>query len=241
MNKVALLLLTSLVVSCKSTREEVAIVGGPPSPKELKTGMARLRLVRSDMPLPLVLDTLALSRFRDCGKEVEGPTTRGVSFDLGGDHTLDLYYQRQSTNASWEVYWVYLDEAGWFPAENRRVKASHSAADVRKQGQAFSPVTAEELASARERLGFLRSNMTIHQVLTTLMLSRFRGHSSIASGSISLSVYQDLGSGHKLDMIYDRVMPPYSPSGWKLSWVGIDWQDNQTGFGQWKAANRNKK
>ncbi|HET9804157.1 MAG TPA: hypothetical protein VFP96_13050 [Candidatus Acidoferrum sp.] len=239
MNKVALLMLTWLVVSCTSRREEVTGVGGPPSPEELKTAIARLRLVRSDMPPSLVLDTLALSRFRDCAKEVGGPKDRGVSFDLGGDHTLDLYYQRQSTNSSLQLYWVYLDEAGWYPAEERRDDASNSAADVRKQGQPISPVTVKELASAKEGLRLLRPNMTVNQVLTTLMLSRFRGHSSVGSGSISLSIHHDLGNGHKLDMIYDRKERPTRP--WDLSWVGLDWQDNQTGLGQWKPADRNKK
>lgn len=239
MKKVALLILTSLVVTCLSTGAEVTGVVRPPSQEEIKTGIARLRLVRSDMPLDLVLDTLTLSRFRDCAREVGGPKDRAVSFDLGGDHTLDLYYQRQATNSSLQLYWVYLDEAGWYPAENRRVDASHSTADVRKQGQPISPVTVKELDSAKEGLRLLRSDMTVNQVLTTLMLSRFRGHSLIGAGSISLSVHHDLGSGHKLDMIYDRKERPARP--WELSWVGLDWQDSQTGLGQWNAADRNKK
>jgi hypothetical protein len=126
-----------------------------------------------------------------------------------------------------------LDEAAWYPVQRKRVDAAYSRADGRKNGQTISPVTPEELASARHRLCLLRSEMTISQVLNTLKLSRFRGHFLVGAGSISFSPHCDLGRGHKLDMIYDWTNPSEPPSSWELAWVGLDW-DGKAGD-QWVA------
>lgn len=228
-----------LVVSCSSTHE-VRRFAGPLSSEELETAKARLRLVRSEMPVNRVLDTLRLSRFRGNAKNCEGPTTLALPFDLGADHTLELYYQRANTNSpKWELYWVMVDEAAWYPAQNRRVDAACSGADCRKYGQAISPVTTEELRSARDRLRVLRSDMNVNQVLSTLMLSRFRGYFTVGAGSISFSPYCDLGGGHKLGMIYNWTKPSDPPSAWELSWVGLDW-DEKTGD-QWAAPKEKRK
>src|SRR5207249_7829309 len=152
------------------------------------------------------------------------------------------YYVRSTPSAGWELLYIMIDETCWYPAERKLHEAAFSGADSRELGRPVSPpVTPGELERAKEALKLLRTDLNMRQVLATLGLSRCRGHFLIGSGSLSLSVHGDLGNGHKLDMIYDRVMPPYSPSGWKLSWVGIDWQDNQTGLGHWEAADRVRK
>jgi hypothetical protein len=204
----------------------------PVSPQELQTCRERLSRVRSDTPLKRVLATLGLSRFRGHARIGEGPSDIGVSLDLASDHVLDAYYVRRSSG--WELSWVILDEACWYVADGRLSEAAYSSVDGRELGHPLSPpVTAEELERAKVGLKLLRTDLNLRQVLATMGLSRCRGHFEIGSGSISFSVHGDLGNGHKLDMIYDR--PTYSP-GWKLSWVGIDWQENQTGFGHWEAA-----
>jgi hypothetical protein len=105
MNKVTILIFTVLVVGCSSTHEEVRGWIGPLSPGELERAKARLSLVGAEMPANRVLETLRLSRFRECATRCEGPTTLALPFDLEGDHTLDLYYERASTNSSaWKLY-----------------------------------------------------------------------------------------------------------------------------------------
>ncbi len=190
------------------------------------------------MPLKRVLATLGFSRFRGHARLSEGPADIAVSLDLANDHVLEAYYERKPSG--WALYWVAVDEAFWYPGEGRLSEGTYSSVDIREQGHPISPpVTAEELERAKEGLKLLRTDFNLRQVLATLGLSRCRGHFEIGAGSISLSVHGDLGNGHKLDMIYDT--PTYGPSGWKLLWVGIDWQDNQTGFGHWESPDRVRK
>jgi hypothetical protein len=210
------------------------------SPEELKLATERLSVVRSDMPVKNVLAALGLSRFRGHVKKSEGSTTMALEVDLAPDNALDLYYQRRVESSGWELSWVAIDEACWYPAQKNRHDAAFARLDVREYGQLISPpVTAEEMASARERLTLLKSDMNVRQVLATLQLSRCRGHFIVGSGSISLSVHGDLGNGHKLDMIYDRIIPPYAPSNWKLSAVVLD-LDDRGGGAQWRAPDKKK-
>jgi hypothetical protein len=212
----------------------------PVSPQELNVAKSRLSVVRSDMPVKNVLDTLGLSRFRGHATKGEGPTTLALNLNLARDNIMDLYYQRRPGSSGWELSWVALDEAHWYPAQKTRSDAAFSRTDVREYGQPISPpVTSDELASAKERLTLLKPDMNVSQILASLQLSRCRGHFIVGSGSISLSVHGDLGDGHRLDMIYDRIIPPYSPAGWKLSAVMVD-ADGQGGGALWRAKDEKK-
>jgi hypothetical protein len=66
-------------------------------------------------------------------------------------------------------------------------------------------VTSEEIQTAKERLRLLKPGMKVEKVERTLGLSRFAGQRLVGSGSTSLSIHYELGNGHKLDMIYDRL------------------------------------
>jgi len=62
-----------------------------------------------------------------------------------------------------------------------------------------SPVTAEEITRAKERLRLVKRGMKVEDVEATLGLSRFAGQRLIGSGSISLTIHYDLGNGHNLE------------------------------------------
>lgn len=211
----------------------------PVAPDELERARNLLASVRSDMPVKNVLATLGLSRFRGHGTKCEGPTTMSFRFELASEHILDLYYTRQ-TGGGWELSWVMVDEACWYPAQSKREDAPYFSADVKGDRGSNPPaVTEKELAFAVSHMTLLRSDMKVRQVLEALGLERFRGQFMFGGGSISLSAHGELGAGHKLDMIYDYSVRPARP--WELSWVGLDWHDDQTGLGHWDSPGRNNK
>lgn len=228
------------------TRADLMSRGGaitPVPPEEVKHARGQVVLVRSDMSVKRVLATLGLSRFRGHGSKYEGGTTLVFRFELASDHILDMSYERQAgPRSGWELRWLSVDETFWYPAQRKRFEAPYSTIDGRKYGQPISsPVTAKELAFATGRLTELRPDMNVRQVLETLGLERFRGEFSFGAGSISLSGHGELGEGHKLDMIYNFELPRFPWSSWKLSWVGLDWRDDQTGLGHWEGLDRTAK
>jgi hypothetical protein len=211
---------------------------GAVTPDELERARNLLTGVRSDMPVKKVLATLGLSRFRGHATKCEGPTTMALRFKLANDHLLDLYYTRQ-TGGGWELSWVSVDEAYWEPARRQRYDNPYFSIDIKGYWPTNPPpVTEKELAFAAAHMTLLRPDMKVPQVLEALGLERFRGQFMFGGGSYSLSGHAELGSSHKLDLIYDYRVRPALP--WELSWVALDWQDNQTGRAHWDAPKRTR-